>query len=189
MDCISQATDENIIVKCIAPENLVECIQNDLSINFSYTAFEYNLLFEGELNQIMEYLHIFGNYLHGIIQVLRNCDKIGQILRKKLIENPKNCETLSNFMRNLSALNSPSNKKRTNWCGVKSKFASQLFTLIFDLYDVSIFLENMISTNTCTELIQTHHDRCIVSHLIEFIVSRLVIVVCFFSLLIKMIKQ
>lgn len=178
MDSITQA-HSNIIIKCIAPENLVECIQNDLSINFTYNAFEYNLLFEGELNQIMEYLHIFGNYLQGIIHVLRNCDKIGQILRRKLIENPKNCEILSNFMRNLSALNSPSSKKRTNWCRVKSKFASQLFTLIFDLYETSFFLENMTRTNTGTELAQTHHDRCIVSHLIEFIVSRLVRAVCF----------
>lgn len=166
--------DEDALKKCISLETFVDCIQNDLLTNITYTAFEYNLLFEGELNQIMEYLHIFGNYLCGITQVLRNCDKIGQILRQKLIENPKNCEALANFMRNLSALTSPLNEKRTNWCRVKSKFASQFFTFIFDVYDEFQFLENMTNTNTVTVLVQTQYDRCIVSHLIEFIVSKLV---------------
>lgn len=177
MDYISQAADEHTIIKCISPENFVGCIQNDLSINITYTAFEYNLLFEGELNQIMEYLHIFGNYLHGITQVLRNCDGIGQKLRQRLVENPKNCENFANFMRNVSALNSPSHEKQTNWCRVKSEFAPKLFTLVFDLYDVSQVLEIMISTKTGTELAQKHYDRCIVSNLIEFIVSNLVKVI------------
>lgn len=158
---------------------MVECIQNDLSTNIK---FEYNSLFEGELNQIMEHLHIFGNYLQNVLQVLRACKKIGQILRRKLIENLKICENLSNFMRYLSAFNSQSHIKRTNWCRVKSKFASQLFTFIFELYDVSFFLENMETINSGNELTQTHHDRCIVTHLIEFLVSRLVVVLVLFLL-------
>lgn len=175
MHCISQAADENVVVKCISPEVFADCIQTDLSMNVTYTAFEYNLLFEGELNQVMEYLHVFGNYLLGVTHVLRNCDKIGQIIRRKLVENTKNCESLANFMRNLSALNSLTHEKRTNWCGVKSRLASQFFTLVFDLYDASQFLEIVTSTNPGTELAQIHYDRCVISHLIEFIVSKLVI--------------
>lgn len=153
---------------------IVDCIQKDLSMNITYTAFEYNVLFEGELNQIMEYLHMFGNYLGGVTHVLRNCDKIGQILRRKLVENSKNCESLAHFMRNLSALYSPTHEKQTNWCRVKSKFAAQLFTLIFDLFDVPRFLETVTSTDTGAQSVQIQYDRCVLSHLVEFTASKLV---------------
>lgn len=171
LDCISHAPDEKAISKCIPLENFIESIENDLTTIIAYSADEYNLLFEGEFNQIMAYLHSFGNYLEGIVQVLRTCDKIDQILRRKLTENTKICGSLSDFMRSLSTTQTPSHIKRTGWCRVKSKFASQLFTLIFEVYEISVFLETMTDIQTGTELMQTHHDRCIESHLIEFIAS------------------
>lgn len=171
---MSQAADENAIIKFIAPEHLVDCIENDLTKFIAYSECEYDLLFEGELNQIMEYLHSFGNYLHGIIQVLGNCDKIGHILRQKLSENTKMCASFSDFMRNLATLHSPLHIQRTNWCRVKTKFATQLFTFVFDVYEISVFLEIMTDMNTSIQRTQTHHDQCIISHLIEFIASKLV---------------
>lgn len=171
MECISRAADQSAIIKCIAPEHLADCIENDLTTYTVNNSCEYNLLFEGEPNQIMECLHSLGNYLQGIVHILRNCAKIGPILGKKLAEKTKICKLLCDFMPSLSTMRIHSHTERTNWCKIKSKFAFNLFTFVFDVYDEAVFLETLADISTSIQSVKTFNDQCIVAHLIEFIVS------------------
>lgn len=165
-ECIAHATNESLVLECMTTNQLVQCIRNELSTSITCTGHEYNLLFQGERTQIMDYLQIFGNYLHGIEQMISNCDQIGQSLRNNFTENPALVEHLLNFIRNVSTLNHSTNiPARGNWCVIKLQFASKLFSLIFDLYEPIFFLKQMDHINS----LKIPYDRCITSHLIAFI--------------------
>lgn len=173
LNCISEADEENVVLECITPDQLAKSIRNELLKNFTFSAFEYNLLFEGDLNRIMEYLHIFGNYLQGIGKILLNCNQNGQAIRMELKSNSTIIESVLNFMRNLSTIGNCSNVSMlSKWSTVKLDFSTKLFTFIFELFEPSVFLCNMKTVDADLKPSKTLYDPCILSNFIQFAVLK-----------------
>lgn len=180
LECICAVDDERSLLKCVSNENevnaaqiLAENVRNDLIALITYTEFDYNLLFDGDLGKIMEYLQIFGEYLNGIVKILSNCNQIGQNVRKYFRENAKFLENVLCFMKNVAILTNTSNLvSRTDLCTVKTGFASILFTVIFDLYEPSFFLEIMKQSYDSEDEVNSFYERCIISDLVKTLVSK-----------------
>lgn len=178
-ECISATDDEGPLLQCFSTENesnadaiLAEHIQNDLITNISYTEFEYNSLFEGDLMKIMEYLQVFGSYLNGIASILSNCNQVGQALRKYSKENSNVLEAILIFLKNIATITTTSNiLLRANSCPVKTRFTVNLCNVIFGLYAPSDFVEMMKQTRENAHRGNTFYDRCIMSNLMKSLVS------------------
>lgn len=180
LESISDVADENQILECVANktnetaiENLTECIQNDLISSINYTGFEYNIIFEGDPTKLMEYLQIIERYLNTFTKILSNCEKIAQQLKKNLITNLKFMETVLDFPKNLrNIVTSTNTSVRTNWCIIKSDLAQKLFSFTFDLYKVSVFVDEMRKSQENDERVKTLYDRCVSSKLIQILTSK-----------------
>lgn len=177
LECISAAGDVSFVLGCVSnkseittAENVCEHIRNDLMTSINYTGFEYNLLFEGNLRNTMEYLQIFGNYLSGIINILTKCKQIAHHFRKYFKTNTTFVENISNFMKNLAKITISSNSlMRANLCSIKIQFSSILFAVVFDLYEPSYFIEIMNGIQSNEE--RGLYDRCVITELIQTLVS------------------
>lgn len=180
LESISDVADENQILECVANktnetaiENLTECIQNDLISSINYTGFEYNIIFEGDPTKLMEYLQIIERYLNTFTKILSNCEKIAQQLKKNLITNLKFMETVLDFPKNLrNIVTSTNTSVRTNWCIIKSDLAQKLFSFTFDLYKVSVFVDEMRKSQENDERVKTLYARCVSSKLIQILTSK-----------------
>lgn len=151
-------------------ETICENIRNDLMTSINYTGFEFNLIFDGNLNKIMEYLQIFENYLQGIIKILTNCQEIGQHFREYFKTDATFAENILNLMKNLTKITNSSNvSMRANLCSTKTQFTRTFFSVIFHLYDPNYFLEIM-NEKQINEERKTLYDRCVITNLIEAIV-------------------
>lgn len=173
LDCISEITDEHILLECISADQLTDCIQNDLHKTITYTAFEYMFIFNGDLKKILDYLHMFGNYLQGVSSILSKCHQLGSEIRQKFIADPTFIESLLNFMRNISEFGQFSNvSMQSDWIVAKSHFAVKFITLIFELFEPSILLAQMKITQNNTKPTKMIYDQCFFTHFIEFVASK-----------------
>lgn len=167
LNCISEADKEYLVLECITPDQLAKCIRNDLLNIFTFSAFEYNLLFEGDLNRIMEYLHIFGNYLQGIGEILLNCNQNGQAIRMELKTNSTIIESVLNFMRNLSTIGNCSNVSM-----LSKRRTVKLDKTVYIHFEPSVFLRNMKTVHADLKPSKTLYDPCILSNFIQFAVLK-----------------
>lgn len=173
LDCISEIADEHILLECISADQLIECIQNDLCKSIAHNSFEYMFIFDGELRKIMDYFHIFGNYLQGTLNILLKCNQLGSKIRQKFSTNSTFIESLLSFMRNVSKFGQFSNvSMQADWIVAKSHFAIKLFTLIFELFKPALLLEQMKIAQNDTKPTKMIYDQCIFSNFIEFVASK-----------------
>lgn len=180
LECCSNGADENQILECVSTkleessvDNLTDCIQNDLISCINYTAIEYNVLFEGDPVKMMEYLQIFGKYLDTITQVLSKCQKIALNFRKLFETNSKFIETVLDFLKNLSNVDTFLNTTmRTKWCTIKTELTYKLFSFTFDLYKTSFVVDVMKKSQENDERVKTLYDRCGTLKLIEMLISK-----------------
>lgn len=173
LECIVEAVTESMLLDCIAADQLVETIRKDLLSSLSYTALEYNLLFDGDLSKIIDFLHIFGDYIQRIQQILLDFEQIGRNFRQNFETNSNLIRIVVNVMKNFATISSPLNTlARTKWCVAKSNFGTKLFSFIFGLYESQFVVETMKSVIAETEPVKTSYDRCITSNLIQFIISK-----------------
>lgn len=173
LECIVEILNESLLLDCVGADQFVENIRNDLLSSLSYTAFEYNLLFGGDLSKIIDYLHIFGDYVQRITEILLSFEQIGRHFRQNFETNSDFIRIALNVMKNFATISSPSNTfARSKWCIAKSNFGTKLFSIIFGLYEAQFFVETMKSVIADTEHIKTSYDRCLVSNLIQFIISK-----------------
>ncbi|XP_031632927.1 huntingtin [Contarinia nasturtii] len=181
LECISEVTDESTVLACVANKLdatavniLAESIRNDLISSISYTGFEYNLLFEGNLCKIIEFLQILECYLNAITIILRNYNETAQSFKSYFGVDSKFLEIVLNFMKNLPSIANSSNiSQRTNWCTIKMNFANRLFAFIFDLYETSVFVDAIMKkAQENHERARTLYDQCVTSILIQTLTSK-----------------
>lgn len=180
LESISDVADENTVLACVVKksdgstaDNLAESIRNDLISSVSYTGFEYNLLFEGNLSKIMEFLQILECYLSGITNILSNFNETAKSFKTYFGVESKFSEIVLNFMKNLTSIANSSNiSQRANWCTIKTNFANKLFTFVFDLYDTSIFIDAMKKAQENHDRAGILHDQCVTSTLIQTLASK-----------------
>lgn len=177
LGCISENANEEFILQCVsdevstsAAEHLAENIRNDLLKHLSYTGLEFGLVFDGDLAKTADYLQLFGIYLQKINKILSKCDRVAQSFREYFKNNSEFIETVLNFIKRLSAVGTATSiSLRSNWCDVKSNFASKLCAFLFDLHEPSFCVETMKRIQY-EQITSVCYDRCIISNVIKLIV-------------------
>lgn len=126
---------------------------------------EFDLFFETDFDQILDYLQIFEYYLNALIKIKSTWIRIAQKTRENSENNAKSVTAMVTFMQRLTSNTSTSltNSNQELFCIRKTKFSSTIFSYIVEYYGINhlliIFESNKLN------------DKCIKTNLLKFVVS------------------
>lgn len=149
-------------------ELFTEHIYRSLTNFMTFNNCDINLFKEMNIENILCYLHFFGNYINALCKSWHVWNQTERLDRQNDVSSKNFIENVMMFIENLSMIPLPSTiQLQERFCKEKSQLTNALFSLVFDFCGRSILYDTLKR-----RVAGIQWNRCIETSLIKFLISK-----------------